>query len=303
MALVRASIPGLLKPGANKIFGMYEKGDTEWKEIYKESTSKMADEWDYEMRYFGYGQLKTEAGPIARDTMAGQRYTTNYHHETFGLGFDISEEAIDDDLYDQQFPKAAENLKESLSGYKNMLAALYILQGFAVNKTADNQFVFSSLHPYDGGTYSNLINMDLNETSLEQAMILAASYVTLAGVKTPSKLEKLIVGPELSFNASRLTKSEYRTNTPNNDKNPIVTTGLLPKGYVVNNYFNVVPNRKPWLVLTNINESGTGFRLMQRKKLDYTMRMDEDNRILICNAVERYSLGMSNPRAGIACQG
>jgi hypothetical protein len=304
MPITRADVEILLKPGARKIIGTYDKMPSEWKEIFKKEDSKMADEWEPEMRYFGYGQFKQEGGAFARDDNAGQRFVTRYHHQEFGLEFAMTRPMVDDNLYKKEFPKATTELRNSMDAYKNLLTATFIINGFPAGSIgtntstmADGQTIFSTAHPTDFGTYSNYVGAGLNETSVEQAMILSKTFIQLSGVRIPAKIKKLIVGPELDFIASRLTESTYRVQTGNNDVNPVVSTRVFPEGYQVNSWFNIT-GQKPWIILTNINET-SGFTLMQRIPLEENVHVEETTQNIITNVYERYSYNIANARASI----
>lgn len=301
MAVNTAQIKSLLRPGLNAVFGDYPTYSGQWSEIFSRNKSDKQAEIDVEMRMLGLASLKTEGASIAYDNGMGERFTTTYLNRTIGLGFIITKEAMEDNLYKSDFPKQATALRKSLAQTKEIQAAAILNNGFTagVNAVSDGQALFSTAHPIDNGVVANTftVQADLNEASLEQAAIGVQRFRDIAGILTNFKPTKLIVPPLLQFTAERLLKTELRTSTANNDINAMYSLSTVPQGYRVNQYLTD-PNG--WFLLT---DADNGFKYFERKAVETDMTTDFDTKSIKVSAIERYSFGVSNWRAAWGSQG
>jgi phage major head subunit gpT-like protein len=293
MAIVRTAIRNLLVPGIRTVFWDYASYPSQYKEIYKTYDSKMAEEKDIEMRMFGLAQFKSEAGPIAFDNGFGQRSLTTYVHKNVGLSFAISKNAIEDNLYMGKFDQMTAALKQSMADTKDILGAAPINGGFTTFRTGDGEFLFSTAHPIDGGTYANMpaTPSDLNEASVEEAINTIRRLKNAAGNTIQVKPWKLVVPPEGEFAAVRLLNSAYRIGTMNNDISAVNHLSSIPKGYVINQYLT---NPSFWMILT---DAPNGFKHFVRNKIEVDVDTDFSTKNVLCSAEERYSFGISDPRA------
>jgi phage major head subunit gpT-like protein len=295
----RAALSKLLEPGLSRVFGSYKNYPAQWKKIYDTSSSKKANETDVEMKYLGAADIKEEGAPIASGTM-GQRIATTYVHKTVGLSFSITQEAIDDDLYAEQFPMQTRSLFRALDIAKNLLSANILNNAFSSSHPiGDGQPVCSTQHPVDGGVYSNRLQTpsDLTEAALEQANIDIQAFVDQSNQLVVAKGVCLVVPSEREFDAIRILKSEFRTDTANNDINAMYNAGFIPKGYTVNNYLT---DPKAWFVKTDIEQ---GLRHFQRKEAKTSTYVDFNTDTFMAKAVERYSFGVSDARGIFGSQG
>lgn len=301
MAVNTAAIKSLLRPGLNAVFGEYPTYSGQWGEIFTRNKSDKQAEIDVETRMLGLASLKTEGASIAYDNGMGERYTTTYLNQTIGLGFIITKEAMEDNLYKADFPKQAQALRKALAQTKEIRGAAVLNNGFTggVNAIGDGQALFSTAHPIDNGTVANTftVQADLNEASLEQAAIGVQRFRDIAGILTNFKPTKLIVPPQLQFTAERLLKTELRTSTANNDINAMYSLSTVPQGYRVNQYLTD-PNG--WFLMT---DADNGFKYFERKAVENDMTTDFDTKSIKVSAIERYSFGVSNWRAAWGSQG
>lgn len=298
MATNITQIRNLLVPGVKAVFGDYMAYPDQWREIYSIHDSDKAQEIEIEMRTLGLAQLRAEGAPTAMDTGYGQRNVITYYHRYVSLGFAITRQAIKDDLYKSKTPSMITMLKKSMSDTKNILGSSVLNLGFTSYLTADGVPLFSANHTIDGGTYSNTgAAATLSVAALETATISIMRFRDQAGKLCSTKAEKLIVPPELSYLASRVLNSQFYPGTANNDVNAINYMDAIPKGYRVNQYLT---SPTAWFLLTNAPE---GFKHYIREAIEVDMDTDFLTDSLLCKAVERYSFGVSNPRAGFGNQG
>jgi hypothetical protein len=300
MTINTNQIRNLLRPGLNAVFGDYDSYPAQWSEGYTKHSSKMAFELDVEMKMLGIAGLLAEGAPTAMDTM-GQRVISKYVHRYVSIGFSITRQSQRDNLYQSRFPLMAQSLKKSMLAAKEVLGASLFLNGFnAAYPIGDAQPFFSTAHPIDGGTYANTftVQADLNEASLESAIVQIQQFRDWAGILSKTNPVKLWVPPQLQFTASRLLNSEYRVNTPNNDISAVVHGNYVPEGYKVNQYFSPAPNA--WYLLT---DAPNGLKMFQREDLETDVYTDFATSNLLCKAIERYSFGVSNARSCFGSQG
>jgi len=300
MAVNTAAIKSLLRPGLNSVFGDYPMYPGQWSEIFTRNRSDKQAEIDVETRFLGLASLKTEGASISYDNGMGERYATTYLNQTIGLGFIITKEAMEDNLYKSAFPKQAQALRRSMEQTKEIRGAAVLNNGFSSSfAVGDGQALFSTAHPIDNGVVANTftVQADLNEASLEQAVIGTQQFRDIAGLRVMVKPTKLVVPPQLQFTAERLLKTELRTGTANNDVNAMYSLSTVPQGYRVNQYLTD-PNG--WFLMTNADN---GFNYFERTGLETDMTTDFDTKSIKVSAVERYSFGVSNWRAAWGSQG
>ncbi len=299
MAINTSKIAALLRPGLNMAFADMEMYPYEWLDIYKKHTSDKQVEYDVEMKMLGLAQMKTEGGPVAYGEME-QRFITSYLHQYVGLGFIITRQALLDNLYKEAFPKATTTLKDSLMQYKNIQAASTFNNAFnSAFPVSDGQPLCSTSHPVDFGMVSNTFSVpaQLNETSLEDALIQIQAFQNAAGLLVNIPPKFLLVPPALQFTADRLLESKYRTATANNDINAIYNTAMLPQGYRVNHFLT---SPTAWFI---INKHENGFKYFEREPLSVDTFVDIDTDNLKVRAIERYSFGCSDFRATFGTAG
>jgi phage major head subunit gpT-like protein len=300
MAVNTAAIKSLLRPGLKTVFGDYPMYNGQWAEIFTRNKSDKATEIDVEMRTLTLAQLKTEGASISYDNGMGERYTTTYANRTIGLGFVVTLEAMEDNLYMSQFPMNAAALRSSLAQAKEIQGASVLNNGFSTSfPVGDGAALFSASHPIDNGLVANTfaIQADLNEASLEQAVIGTQKFRDIAGNRVVVKPTKLIVPAELQFTAERLLKTELRTGTANNDVNAMYSLSTVPQGYRVNQFLT---DTNAWFLLTSADN---GFKYMERKAVATDLTTDFDTKSIKVSAIERYSFGVSNFRAAWGSQG
>jgi hypothetical protein len=254
----------------------------------------MALERTAEMRFLGLAQLKTEGGQTAFDNSAGERYVYNQEHTEIALGYAITRKAVDDNLYKTQFAPSNLGLIESFQQTKEIYAANLLNTATTYNASVggDGVALVSASHPIDGNTISNYTTNELNESTLLNAMIaIRTNFRDQAGLKVFSRGRKLIVPAALEPVAIRLTKTELRPGTADNDVNAIMmTAGGLPEGYMVNDYLT---SSTAWFLLTNID----GLSYMERIKFETDMQVDFTTDNLLVKGYERYSFGYYNWRS------
>ena len=296
MAVNLSAIKDLLLPGLRGVEGKYEQIPSQYDKIFTKHDSKMALERTVEMRYLGLAQLKTEGAQTSFDNGAGERYVYNQEHTEIGLGYAITRKAIDDNLYKTQFQPSNLGLIESFNQTKEIYGAnvLNTAETFNANIGGDGKALCATDHPIDGGTVANkpTVQVELNEATLLNAMIaIRTNFRDQAGLKVFARGRKLIVPPQLEPVAIRLTKTELRPGTADNDVNAIMmTAGGLPEGYMVNDYLT---SAKAWFLLTNID----GLSYMERIKFETDMQIDFTTDNLLVKGYERYSFGYYNWRA------
>ena len=296
MAVNLSQIKDLLLPGLRGVEGKYEMIPSQYDKIFTKHDSKMALERTAEMRFLGYAQLKQEGGQTAFDNGAGERYVYNQEHTEIGLGYSITRKAIDDNLYKTQFHPSNLGLIESFQQTKEIYGASILNNATTYNNAVggDGVALCSASHPIDGGTVANTptIQVDLNEATLLNAMIgIRTNFKDQAGLKVFARGRKLIVPPQLEPVAIRLTKTELRPGTADNDVNAILTTaGGLSEGYMVNDFLT---SSYAWFLLTNID----GLSYMERVKFETDMQVDFVTDNLLVKGYERYSFGYYNWRS------
>jgi hypothetical protein len=294
MAVNLSAIKDLLLPGLRGIEGKYEQIPSQYDKIFTKHDSKMALERTAEMRFLGLAQLKTEGGQTAFDNSAGERYVYNQEHTEIALGYAITRKAVDDNLYKTQFAPSNLGLIESFQQTKEIYAANLLNTATTYNASVggDGVALVSASHPIDGNTISNYTTNELNESTLLNAMIaIRTNFRDQAGLKVFSRGRKLIVPAALEPVAIRLTKTELRPGTADNDVNAIMmTAGGLPEGYMVNDYLT---SSTAWFLLTNID----GLSYMERIKFETDMQVDFTTDNLLVKGYERYSFGYYNWRS------
>ena len=296
MAVNLSAIKDLLLPGLRGIEGKYEMIPSQYDKIFTKHESRMALERTAEMRYLGLAQLKTEGGQTAFDNAAGERYVYNQEHTEIALGYAITRKAIDDNLYKTQFAPSNLGLVESFQQTKEIYGANILNTATTYNASigGDGKALIATDHPIDGGTVANkpLVDVDLNEATLLNGMIsVRTNFKDQAGLKVFARARKLIVPPQLEPIAIRLTKTELRPGTADNDVNAIISTsGGLPEGYMVNDFLT---SASAWFLLTNID----GLSYMERVKFETDMQVDFVTDNLLVKAYERYSFGYYNWRS------
>ena len=296
MAVNLSQIKDLLLPGLRGVEGKYEMIPSQYDKIFTKHESKMALERTAEMRYLGLAQLKTEGGQTSFDSGAGERFVYNQEHTEIALGYAITRKAIDDNLYKTQFTPSNLGLMESFQQTKEIYGANLLNTATTYNAAVggDGVALCSTAHPIDGGTVANTptTQVDLNEATLLNAMIaVRTNFRDQAGLKVFARARKLIVPPQLEPVAIRLTKTELRPGTADNDVNAILTTaGGLSEGYMVNDFLT---SSYAWFLLTNID----GLSYMERVRFETDMQVDFVTDNLLVKGYERYSFGYYNWRA------
>ena len=296
MAVNLSSIRDLLLPGLRGVEGKYEMIPSQYDKIFAKHNSKMALERTAEMRYLGFAQLKAEGGQTAFDNNAGERFMYNQEHTEIGLGYAITRKAIDDNLYKSHFHPSNLGLLESFLQTKEIFGASILNTATTYNNAigGDGVALCSASHPIDGGTVANRpsVDVDLNESTLLNGMIgIRTNFKDQAGLKVFARARKLIVPPQLEPVAIRLTKTELRPGTADNDVNAIHSAaGGLSEGYMVNDFLT---SSFAWFLLTNID----GLSYMERVKFETDMQVDFTTDNLLVKGYERYSFGYYNWRA------
>ena len=293
MAISRAQLLKELLPGLNALFGLeYKKYGEEHKEIYETETSERSFEEETKLSGFSAAPVKTEGSAIAYDN-AQEAWTARYVHETIAMGFSLTEEAIEDNLYDSLSARYTKALARGMAYTKQVKAAAVLNSGFAGGPTyGDGQVLFSTAHPLvSGGTNSNTFASaaDLNETSLEAAVIQIAAWTDERGLLIAAKPKKLIVPSALQFVATRLLETELRVGTTDNDINAIKNNGSIPEGYTINHYLT---DTNAWFLTTDVPN---GLKHFVRTPLQTSMDADFDTGNSRYKARERYSFGVSDP--------
>jgi Mu-like prophage major head subunit gpT len=293
MAISRAQLLKELLPGLNALFGLeYNKYGEEHKEIYETETSERSFEEETKLSGFSAAPVKNEGAAIAYDN-AQEAWTARYNHETIALGFSLTEEAVEDNLYDTLSARYTKALARAMAYTKQVKAANVLNNGFsATYPGGDGVQLFNTSHPLvSGGTNSNTpaVAADLNETSLENAVIQIAAWTDERGLLIAAKPRKLVVPPALMFVATRLLDTQLRVGTNDNDINAIQNNGSIPEGYTVNHFLT---DTNAWFLTTDVPN---GMKHFVRTPLATSMDGDFDTGNVRYKARERYSFGWSDP--------
>jgi Mu-like prophage major head subunit gpT len=293
MAISRAQLLKELLPGLNALFGLeYATYQEEHKEIYETETSERSFEEETKLSGFSAAPVKNEGSAIQYDN-AQEAWTARYNHETIALGFSLTEEAIEDNLYDSLSARYTKALARGMAYTKQVKAASVLNNGFTSGYNGgDGVPLFSTAHPLiSGGTNSNRpsTGADLNETSLEAAVIQIAAWTDERGLLIAAKPKKLIVPPALMFVATRLLETSLRVGTTDNDINALKNNGSIPEGYTVNHFLT---DTNGWYLTTDVPN---GLKHFERTALTNSMDGDFDTGNVRYKARERYSFGWSDP--------
>ena len=299
MAISRNQLVKELEPGLNALFGLeYQQYDQEHAEIYTTESSDRAFEEEVMLSGFGQAKVKPEGSGVEFDR-AQETFTARYTHETISLGFAITEEAIEDNLYDRLASRYTKALARSMAQTKQIKAASPLNNGFGTFKAGDGKELFATDHPTVAGTFSNELATpaDLNETSLEQAMIDIAGLTDERGLKIAAKATKMIIPSALQFTAERLMKSAGRVGTSDNDVNALRSMGMVPGGYSINHFLT---DPDAFFLITDVPN---GMKHLERAPLTTKMEGDFDTGNVRYKARERYVFGVSDPRGIFASPG
>ena len=302
MAISRSQLVKELEPGLNALFGLeYKRYENQHEEIYTKESSDRAFEEEVMLSGFGQAQVKPEGSGVVYDN-AQETYTARYTHETVALAFSITEEAIEDNLYDRLASRYTKALARSMANTKQVKAVNPLIQGLPTTDgfdSGDGVSLFNTSHPTIAGTVSNTLatQADLNETSLEQALIDIAAFTDERGLKIAAKGMKMIIPSELQFTAERLMKSAQRVGTADNDINAIRNMGMLPQGFVVNNFLT---DTDAFYIITDVPN---GMKYFERAPITTKMEGDFDTGNMRYKARERYSFGVSDPRGIFGVEG
>jgi hypothetical protein len=302
MAISRGQLVKELEPGLNALFGLeYKQYENQHAEIYTTESSDRAFEEEVMLSGFAQAQVKAEGSGVAFDN-AQETFTARYTHETVALAFSITEEAIEDNLYDRLASRYTKALARSMAQTKQVKAVNPLIQGLPTTDnfdSGDGVSLFNTAHPTIAGTFQNTLTTqaDLNETSLEQSLIDIAAMTDERGLKIAARGLKLIIPSELQFTAERLMKSAQRVGTADNDVNAIVSKGMIPQGYVVNNFLT---DTDAFYITTDVPN---GMKYFQRAAIKTAMEGDFDTGNVRYKARERYSFGVSDPRGIFGVEG
>ena len=292
MTISRSQILKELLPGLNALFGQeYATYENEHAEIYETETSERSFEEEVKLSGFGAAPVKSEGAAISYDN-AQEAFTARYNHETVAMGFSITEEAMEDNLYDSLSARYTKALARAMAYTKQVKAASLLNNGFTTFNSGDNTTLFSTAHPtVEGTTNSNrpAVNADLNETSLEQAVIDIAAFTDERGLLIAARPRKLVVPPALMFVATRLLQTELRTGTADNDINALRNNGSIPEGFRVNHYLT---DADAFFITTDVPN---GMKHFVRTAMSTSMDGDFDTGNVRYKARERYSFGVSDP--------
>ena len=292
MAISRAQLLKELLPGLNALYGLeYAKYEDEHAEIYETENSERSFEEEVKLSGFGAAPVKAEGSAISYDN-AQEHYTARYNHETIAMGFSITEEAMEDNLYDSLSARYTKALARAMAYTKQTKAANILNTGFTTFQSGDGVALFSASHPtVAGGTNANTLAVaaDLNETSLEQAVIDIAAFTDERGLLIAARPRKLIVPPALMFVATRLLQTELRTGTADNDTNALRSNGSIPEGYRVNHYLT---DTDAFFITTDVPN---GLKHFVRTPMATSMDGDFDTGNVRYKARERYSFGVYDP--------
>jgi len=293
MAISRAQLVKELEPGLNALFGLeYKQYVNEAAEIFETENSDRAFEEEVMLAGFANATVKPEGQGISYDS-AQETFTARYTNETIALAFAITEEAIEDNLYDRLASRYTKALARSMANTKQVKGAAVLNNGFNASYAGgDGKALFATDHPTLAGSFKNELSTaaDLNETSLEQALIDIAAFTDERGLKIAARGMKLVIPSALQFTAERLMKSKGRTGTADNDINAINNMGAIPEGYVVNHYLT---DTSKWFIKTDVPN---GLKHFMRAPLKTSMEGDFDTGNVRYKARERYVFGFSDPR-------
>ena len=303
MAISRAQLLKELLPGLNALFGLeYARYGEEHKEIYETETSERSFEEETKLSGFSAAPVKNEGSAIAYDN-GQEAWTARYNHETIALGFSLTEEAIEDNLYDSLSARYTKALARAMAYTKQVKAASVLNNGFTNSSQyygGDNVPLFSASHPLvSGGTNSNIPSTpaDLNETSLENAVIQIAAWTDERGLLIAARPRKLVIPPSLQFVATRLLETNLRVGTNDNDINALKNNGSIPEGYAINHWLT---DTNAWFLTTDVPN---GMKHFVRIALSQSMDGDFDTGNVRYKARERYSFGFSDPLGMFGSQG
>jgi hypothetical protein len=293
MAISRGQLVKELEPGLNALFGLeYKRYENQHLEIFDTENSDRAFEEEVMLSGFANAQVKPEGSGVVFDN-AQETFTARYTHNTIALAFAITEEAIEDNLYDRLASRYTKALARSMANTKQVTAANVLNNAFSASYPGgDGVALLSTSHPTIAGTFKNTLSTaaDLNETSLEQALIDINALTDERGLKIAARGIKMIVPPELQFTAERLMKSNQRTGTADNDTNAIRSMGLVQEGYVINNFLT---DTDAFFIKTDVPN---GMKMFVRAPIKTAMEGDFDTGNVRYKARERYSFGWSDPR-------
>jgi len=293
MAISRAQLLKELLPGLNALFGLeYKKYGEEHKEIFESELSDRSFEEETKLSGFSAAPVKNEGAAMAYDN-AQEAFTARYTHETIAMGFSLTEEAIEDNLYDSLSGRYTKALARAMAYTKQVKAAAILNNAFSGGPTyGDGVVLCSTAHPLvSGGTNSNTPSTpaDLNETSLEAAVIQIAAWTDERGLLIASKPNKLIIPPALQFTATRILETELRVSTADNDINALKNNGSIPGGYAINHYLT---DTNAWFLTTDVPN---GLKHFTRTPISTSMDADFDTGNSRYKSRERYSFGVSDP--------
>jgi hypothetical protein len=292
MAISRAQALKELLPGLNALFGLeYKRYDNEHAEIYEIENSERSFEEEVKLTGFGTAPVKNEGEAISYDT-AQEVWTARYTHETVAMGFAITQEAMEDNLYDTLSARYTKALARAMANTKQVKAASILNNGFTTFNSGDGVTLFSTAHPtVSGGTNANrpTVAVDLNETSIENAAIQIAAWVDERGLLVAARPRKLVIATGNMFVAKRILDSDLQPDTASNNLNAIKAMGTVPQGFCVNHYLT---DPDAWFVLTDIPN---GLKMFNRVALSTAMDGDFDTGNVRYKARERYSFGVSDP--------
>ena len=293
MAISRSQLVKELEPGLNALFGLeYKRYENEHEEIFDKETSERAFEEEVMLSGFGNAAVKAEGSGVSYDT-AQETFTARYTHNTIALAFAITEEAIEDNLYDRLASRYTKALARSMANTKQVTGANVLNNGFSTSYVGgDGSPLFSTTHATIAGTFQNTLTTaaDLNETSLEQSLIDIANFTDERGLKVAAQGIKLIVPVQLQFTAERLMKSAGRVGTSDNDINAIKNRGMVSGGYTVNHFLT---DTDAFFIKT---DAPNGLKYFERSPIRTSMEGDFDTGNVRYKARERYSFGWSDPR-------
>jgi hypothetical protein len=302
MAISRSQLVKELEPGLNALFGLeYKQYENQHEQIYVKETSDRAFEEEVMLSGFAQAQVKAEGSGVTFDN-AQETFTARYTHETVALAFSITEEAIEDNLYDRLASRYTKALARSMAQTKQVKAVNPLIQGLPTTDnydSGDGVSLFNTAHPTIAGTVANTLatQADLNETSLEQSLIDIAAMTDERGLKIAARGMKMIIPSELQFTAERLMKSDKRVGTADNDTNAIRSMGMVPQGYVVNNFLT---DTDAFYITTDVPN---GMKYFQRAAIKTAMEGDFDTGNVRYKARERYSFGVSDYRGIFGVEG
>jgi hypothetical protein len=304
MAISRAQLAKELEPGLNSLFGLsYDEYNREYEEIFSIEDSNRAFEEEVLITGFGSAPTKSEGQGVSFDN-ASESYSARYTHDTVALAFALTEEAVEDNLYDSLGKRYVKALAKSMANTKEVKGADILNNAFSSSFTGgDGVSLINTAHPLSGGgTAANRATSmaDLNETSLEDALIDISGFTDDRGLTISVQASKMVVPSELVFVAERILNSNLRTGTSDNDLNAVKSTGVLPGGYSVNHYLT---DPDAFFLLTSVTDQGDGLKMFQRSGMETSMEPDFATGNIRYKARERYSFGFSDWRGIYGSQG